>query len=385
MKFKTKVLFIFLLCLLFLMPVFVLAQDAKENVAVAEDEIIDGNFIRFGNTVDIKGSVRGDVMVATNSLTISGPVAGDVVALANSVKITGSVLGSVRILANTVEIENEIGHNLWVAGNTLKLSDKSKVGWDVYATAANLEIKGPIAGRVFGSGDSIVIGSEIAKDVNLTVPAGQITLEPNANLKGNLTYEAAKDNQLILKEGAKVAGQTEKKSLSSSPMAGWENNFNKVFIFLKIVSFFSLLVVGLVLLTFLPKPILEIEAEMLKRPWPSFGWGFVFLVSVPFIVLLLLITLIGWPLALIILAFYLILIYLAKLIAGFTLGLTVVNYLNPEKKYKGNLFWPLLVGSIIFLILSLLPVFGGLVKFLLILWGLGATVTVIKSYIREYR
>ncbi len=372
---------------LFLIALPVAAWAAvNQSIYVGPDEIIDGNFIKAGNVIDIQGAVNGDVIIAGSSITINGPVAGDVIAAGNTIRIKGAVSGSVRVVGSSVEINGEVAKNVWAAGSTVALGPEAKVGWDIYAAGANVEIKGPVAGNVLASAASIVIDSEVGKDVKVSVDRkGQIILYPKAKVGGNLNYKAATTEQLVLKEGAQVVGQTTKTELAVPSEREFRGFLQGFWGFLKVMSFFSLLVIGLVLVTLIPKVVFEIRDEMMKKPQLDFGWGLIYLIIVPVLVILLAITLIGIPLALIITFLYIISLYFAKVMVGFTVGLFVLDRLNKEKKYKGSLIWPLVIGLLIFVVLTSLPLVGWLIKLILIIWALGAILQFKKQALKEYR
>lgn len=382
---QTKRLVIITLIGLFLiaLPIAVFAANKKmsQSVYIGPEEIVDGNFIKAGNIIDISGAVNGDVIVAGNSITISGPVAGDVIAAASRLKITGPIGGSIRAIASTIEIDSEVERNVWAAAANISLGNNSQVGWDVFAAAGSLEIKGPVGGNVWATTGSLALGNEVGKKVIASLDTeGQIILYPQAKIGGDLVYYAASDQQLVLKEGAQVIGETTQKEVIKRP----ERVFGPTSFFFKIISLFSLLVVGLVLISLVPKKVLEVQEEMVKRPGPSLGWGLVYFFIIPIIVILLMITIIGIPLALIIIPLYLIGLYVAKVLAGFALGLLLLNKLVKEK-YKGSLVWPLVFGLIILIVITSIPIFGWLIKLLLIWWALGAAIKIKKETLQEYR
>ena len=367
--------------------VFAAANTMSQSIYVGPDEIIEGNFIKAGNVIDINGPVNGDVIVAGSSITISGPVAGDVIAAGNTIRIKGSVGGSVRVVGASVEISNEVAKNVWAVASTVNLGPEAKVGWDVYAAAGNIEIKGPVAGNVWAAGVGIVIGNQVGKNVLASIDKeGQLILYPEAKISGSLTYKAKSEEQLVIKEGAVVSGAIEKKALPLPTETDWKKAFIGASIFFKIISLFSLLVIGLVLVVLLPKVALEIKEEMVKRPMPAIGWGFIYLIATPVIILLLILTVIGLPLALILIPVYLIALYASEVLVGFTLGLILFDKLSKkEKKYKGSLIWPLAVGLLIFVVITSLPLIGWLVKLFLVLWALGAALQVKKQLLKDYR
>lgn len=364
---------------------FAATSQMSQSIYVGPDEIISGNFIKAGNVIDIQGAVNGDVILAGNSITISGPVAGDVIAAGNNIRISGKVSGSIRVVGNSIQVDTEVSHNVWAAGNTFVLGKDGKVGWDVYSAGASIQLNGPVAGNVWAAGANLIIGNEIGKDVNASIDKeGQITLYPSAKIDGNLTYKAAKDEQLVLKDGAKVIGQTSRKAIIVPAQTDWKRFFGPAYFFFKLISLFGLLVVGLVLVTLVPKMLLEIKEEMVKKVWPSVGWGFVYLVVIPVLVIILAITIIGLPLALMLVPLYVVGLYISTVIAGFTIGLLLLNKLNKDQ-YKGSLIWPLVLGLVVLVILSSIPLIGWLVKLFLVLWALGAAISVKKQVLKEYR
>jgi hypothetical protein len=90
------------------------------------------------------------------------------------------------------------------------------------------------------------------------------------------------------------------------------------------------------------------------------------------------------PLALIIVPVYFISLYIAKVLAGFTLGLLLFDKLF-KGKYKNSLIWPLISGLIIFVVIGSIPIFGWIFKLLVIFWALGAIIQVKQEIIKEYR
>ena len=124
---------------------------------------------------------------------------------------------------------------------------------------------------------------------------------------------------------------------------------------------------------------------MIKKAGPSIGWGLVYLILTPIIAVLLAITIIGLPLAVILILIFLIALYLSKVLAAFTLGLFLANQMSADKKYKGQLIWPFVFGLLALVVLGSIPLLGWLFKIILILWAFGALVAVKKEYLKQYR
>src|SRR3989338_2079090 len=368
-------------------PLLALAAENQfsQSIYVGENEIIDGNFIKVGNIIEINGAVNGDVIVAGNTINISGPVAGDVIAAGNIIRIKGTVMGSLRLAGSYIEIDSEVKHNVWALANTLTLNSKAKVGWDVFSGAANVEIKGPVSGNLWIAGANLLIENEIGKNITAGIDQeGELILYPQAKINGDINYKAKNENQLVKKEGAQVLGKINKLS-GGAPGIGGGGVFWLGYLFGKIISFFSLLIIGLILITLLPKFLADVNLEMIKKAGPSIGWGLVYLILTPIIAVLLAITIIGLPLAVILILIFLIALYLSKVLAAFTLGLFLANQMSADKKYKGQLLWPFVFGLLVIVILGSIPLLGWLFKIILMLWAFGALIAVKKEYLKQYR
>lgn len=383
-KYFKLAIFILLGLVLLTTPLAVLAGSNK-SIFVAEDEIIEGNFIKVGNTIDIAGNVNGDVIVVGSSITISGDVAGDVIAAGSTIRILGEVGGSVRLVGSAIEISGKIKHNVWAVGSTVAINESASVGWDVFSAGANVEIRGPVSRSVWLAGTGLLIDDKIGQDVNAVInQEGQLILNSKADIGGKVVYKAQADDQLIKNETAVVAGEITRKDLHVPNEQDLKQFFGTAFVMFKIFVLFSLLLIGLVYVTLVPKATLMIKDEMINKPLPSLGWGFAFLVAMPIIILALAVTLIGIPLALMLIPIYFISLYIAKVFAAFVIGVLILDKAT-KNKYKGSLVWPLVLGLVVFVIVTSIPVIGWIVKLFLVLWALGGIIKVKKDILKEYR
>ena len=105
--------------------------------------------------------------------------------------------------------------------------------------------------------------------------------------------------------------------------------------------------------------------------------GLVCLIVVPIALIILAITMIGLPLALILGALFAILLYVVKIFVGVYLGEKALRLFN--KKLPIPLIWSMIAGLVIIYILFLLPFIGWLIKLAVMLWGLGVLLVIIKK------
>jgi len=358
---------------------------AQKYVYVGPDEIINDNFVQAGETVDINGTINGDIIVAGGTVNINSTVQGDVIAVGGSVRVRGDIAGNVRVGGGNVEINANVGKNATVFGGTVTVSNDTTIGWSLAFGAGTAEIRGNISGHVSGGAEQTVIAAVVGG--NTTIHSGQegvITVTPPAIIKGDLTYRGEKAP--TVKEGAEVQGDIiQKAAVLPSVSKGDLLSFLGISsLFFKLVKLFGLLVVGLVIVSLFKKGSTAVIEQMKNEPAKSIGWGIVYLILTPIIVFLLLITIIGAPLALIIGALYFILLYVSKVFFGLMLGYWILLYFKKDRKGKAvPLMGAMILGIVIFSLLTFIPYLGWLVSLAGIVWALGALVEIKKRKIRE--
>lgn len=379
---KTIALVSIFLFALLLLPVGVLAATQKtgSSVFVGKDEVVPDSLYAAGNAVTIDGNVKGDLICAGASININGKIEGDVICVGQNINVNGEVTGSVRVAGSVININNKVGRNVNVAGGFVNLGSNAEIGQDIIMGAGNGEIRGKINGDLIGAGGYIVIDNEINGDakiwVDRNVKAGQkpltptspLTITDKAKINGYLTYTSLENATIA--SGATIKGEV-KHNLPKQTNVD-KKAFAAIFGWMKIVGLFSMLVVGMVLVSLWREEIKKITEvgkwkENLTR---SFGWGLAVLFLTPFILVILMITMIGIPLALIIGALWLIAIYISKILAAIVIGRMLVG--KWWEKKKDSSVTTMILGVIALWLLCFIPFIGGLVCFLATLWGLGA-------------
>ena len=238
--------------------------------------------------------------------------------------------------------------------------------------AARLNVFGPVGGNVEGFYKNLLLASSVGRDVEVTIGdnANQsLEILPSVIIAGNLNYRSNKE--IVIPEGATINGQTnftlrnfdQQKKIAKD----WQNTawwLSKVF------YFFSLLVVGLVIMTLTKKKTWQIVNIMNSSLGKSLLIGLLLLIITPFMVGILMLTVIGIPLALIILAAYLFSFYLFGVWTSLYLGRMLTTKLFKWKNSSSHL--QLLIGTLAFVIIVSIPFIGGLLYFLFMLWTWGA-------------
>jgi hypothetical protein len=131
-----------------------------------------------------------------------------------------------------------------------------------------------------------------------------------------------------------------------------------------------MLVAGLILVSLWRDPMRQLTDYMLEKTTRSIIFGLLVMFVTPLLCLVLIFTLIGVPVAIIILALWLIALYLAKIMAGILIGRALVEKMWQAK--KDSLIWSMITGVTIVWFITTLPVVGFITSLIFIWWGLGA-------------
>ncbi len=361
-------IFLSILVLLFI-PASIFAQDSSEtkNIILPKGEVVDKDYFATGDTITLSGVVNGDAYLFAGSIVVEGEINGDLIAAGGQVTIRGKVSDDVRVAGGQVTISSTIGRNLTFAGGNVDLTDAARVEGSVVGAGGNVSVFAPIGkGAKFGAGN-LTLGSSIGGDVEAGV--GLLTLTSKADVSGDITYWSNTDANVH--KGAKLTGgltkNTPPKGFSVSP-AKVLSVATGVNIFFQIMALISSFVIGFLLIRFFPNSTKTVLAALEKRPWASLGIGLLTLILTPIIIVLLLIIILTIPIALILLAAYLVALYLTRIYISYFIGKKLF-YQFTKKEYN---YWALLVGLVIFAIISLIPIIGGILVFLSVLFGLGA-------------
>jgi cytoskeletal protein CcmA (bactofilin family) len=297
------------------------AQGWAEEAELESDEIVlpaenvhNGDYFAVGNTVKIAGTVNGDVYIAASQVIIEGAVNGDVFAAGGSVDISGTVTNNVRILSGQAVISGRIRENATLVVGQLILTSRAQI------------------------------------DGNLKYSSNQVAwIESKAIVGGKLIHQP-----FILREI--FSGKAVRIFMIGSKIAALLMNF--------LYTFF----IGWLLMRLYPKNVERALYVLDHRPWKACAYGILLLILLPLAALVLLMTILGTPFALTLLALNVIGFYTAKVFSI----LWASNHLFKKIGFKPNRLSTFCLGLILYFLITSIPFYGSLLAFIALIFGLGA-------------
>ncbi len=415
----TRVLIVALLVVILTLRVATpaLAFDGRggKTVTIPASEVVnDDLYIGAENAVIIDGTIKGDLIVASKTVTINGTVEGDVIAAAQDITINGTVKDDVRMAGAALLIGEKasIGSDVVAAGASLEMRKGSSIGEDLIFAGGQALLAGDIGRNLKSATGSLEIrgniGGDAAVDVgsnetNINIPESSIitphlgagmTIAPSAKINGKLDYTSAKEMTIpagtVTGKVTHLESQISKKVAPKAAPTMVEILLNGTLDVIRTIA--SLILVGLLLLWLFPSFIKTTTERVKTAPLPSLGWGIIYIAAFFFSLLIIVIamtlggiafgilslgglsgTIIFVGLLLIfaiILGFCISVGFVAQIIVSILGGQLILSKVNPQ--LAQHKYLPLIIGVLIYAILSAIPGVGTLIGIAVVLLGLGA-------------
>ncbi len=337
---------------------------ARDRVVVGAGEIVDDSLAVAGDVVTVDGTVTGNLFAAGHRVILRGTVKGDLVAVAERVEIEGTVEGNVFAGGDTVLVRGSVRRSVHGAGDTVRIDSSGRVDGDIVGFAGTIDLDGRVGRDLVAYAGMTNVRGDVGR--NASVRTRRLHLEAPARIGGNLVAHVRNAAAVQVDDGAIVSGKTETRLLPKE-----KSRYARVgFYVWKLIWLAAAFLVGLALHALLPGlfPARLPGSVALLR---AAGLGFVALVVVPVAACLLMLTLIGLPAGLLVLGLWLAGLYVAQILVATLVGR---GFLQKADAPPVAMAPVLLVGLVCVAVSVNLPFVGGLLRFVVLVLGLGLAV-----------
>jgi cytoskeletal protein CcmA (bactofilin family) len=330
-----------------------------------------------GASVRVSQPVKGDLVATGGELRIAAPVTGDLLAAGGTLRIEGAAGQDLYAAGGQVALDGSVARNARVAGGSVSVGPQARIAGNASLAGGRIEVLGGIGGYLQVAGGHVVIDSRVDGDVDAA--AGELELGPRARIGGKLRYRGGE--ALKQDAAAQVAGGIER---LESPLHRKEGRFagqgRAAGRAAHGIWTLGLMAMAAVFVALLPGAFARVADAARTRVGWSLLAGFIALATIPVGVLVLCVTVIGIPLALLALLGYFALLLVGYVAAGVALGdAALKRWLAVRAGLKG---WRALfaaLGVLAIGLLALIPWLGGFVAFLALLAGMGALLLAMKQ------
>ena len=358
-KIKMIVLIILLIISLFT-PIVNAENETTSNEAVPINEtqeaitIKEGDEYLFQDTVTIDTPIDGNLFIMANTVTINSQVGGDAFICANTINIenNGYILSNLFASANTINIRG-IVYNIYSISDTLTID--GFVYRDVKTVCGTLNINSMIGRDVFANCTSINFKEKAnTEDTPSVVSYGSI--------QGDLNYSS--DEEITIPEDS-VSGETHFTALKNNTV----NISNYIYSLGAILV--SAIILWLIGLWISPKLLHNTSHSItLKKVLQIIGLG----ILVPIVITLLSIIILLIPITSQFTIFLLCILFILFFISTSVTIININTMICNKLKIKQNLYKLgfLIVTTIVFWLLTLIPYAGMVISLIAIIWGIGS-------------
>jgi cytoskeletal protein CcmA (bactofilin family) len=430
-RFRKWIGLIGLICLfLFTFAPTALAFEFREGdtVVIGAGEVVEDDLYVGAGTFTLDGTIKGDLIVFGGTIEINGTVEGDLISAGQTVTVRGTVADDARIAGQvlTLDSEAQVGDDVMAAGFSIEGKKGSSVGGDFIYGGYQALLAGDVAQDLTVGVGGLQLSGSIGGDVKAevgeategpspmffmpgvpampSVPMG-LNVDEGARIGGKLDYTSAGEWSIpagvvagaITRHEPEIEVEEEVVVSPARRVADW---------FLRhLRRLITLLLVGLLIVWVVPGWTRRVAGALQAKPLPSLGWG---VVSIAVFILALLVILIATIIvavilgtitlgglagttastgilimALLVFFFSIAVTYITKVVVSFLGGRLILARLKPD--WAEGRIWPLVVGVVLFIIITAIPILGGLVNLVVVLLGLGALWLLGRDVYRQRR
>jgi hypothetical protein len=376
-----------------------LAQVSQNNGNITLTGPFQDDLYTAGSRVILDYPVLGDALIAGGFLEILGSIEEDLNAAGSYISIQDNIGDDLRVAGGYITLDAEVADDVIVTGGVITLSEDSVVNGNVYASGGMINLRGNVLGDVFVGGGIVDLGGTISG--NLQADAGQVIIQGSLLGSAEITSDELRFQDEGLIEGdlnywvsagelgqLPVRGNTLfDESLQRSVPASIEKEVQKLqeqesketsFDFSWYWLLSRALIVVLMALIF-ERFLEEALRELKDHPLSVFITGFVGMIAVPLAAIILMMTLIGFPLGgTLLVSYFFSWLFLAPLACVF-IGRGVLDYLKyPES--VGKLILSSLGTLVVYALIVEIPYIGILLHLVLALFAAGLFLTSIHRF-----
>ncbi|HVU59273.1 MAG TPA: polymer-forming cytoskeletal protein [Candidatus Saccharimonadales bacterium] len=333
------------------------AQDFRSGdaVTVAAGRTVDNTLFASGHTIAIEGTVNGDVYCIGQTVDITGTVNGDVFCAGQNVSVSGAIHGSLHAAGQTVNIAAPVERSLAVAGQSVTIEYGTTVGGDAAIVGQSVTANGTVTRDLAVAGATVTLSGTVGR--NVRAESNDILLNGGARVGGDFTYASA--HALARADSATIAG-----TLTRKPLPVRHHSPLQVGVFFRIGAWFALylfaafVIMALALVLLAPQAFrLATEAAAGSPLW-TIVVGLLSTIIAPVVIILLAVTLVGLPLAVILGLAWTVVLMVSGVFAAYYLGWLLIG------KTTKNVVLVMLLGSVLLGLLYFIPVVGFVVMLL---------------------
>ncbi len=357
-------------------------QNESENITLSEKQ--NDDTYRAGETIRMEAPITGDAVFAGGTITVKDTVYADLIVAGGEINVKGYVADDIRAAGGRLIIDSEIGDDVIVAGGEVLVSESAIIHGNLINFSGEVEMNGKVMGMMKSYSGEIEVNGSIGKEANLfgeevvvngeikgasKIAAETIIIGQNAKFGGDVSYWS-EEGEIDFKNSLQGVTSTFDNSLMGDKnelsLKGFGIAAFGFWMFYIFSAFLVILLLNWSFGNFFNTAISYFDKNASK----SLGYGLIYVLGFPLIILITLVTIIGIPVGVFFAGFYLFSLIFGHLVTALLLS----HYLNNRSDKSWN-FWTISLLALgiaaVIRLLTFIPFLGGLLSLLVIALGYG--------------
>ena len=338
-----------------------------QDTHIGAGETVSETLVCTGEVVTVDGTIDGDLVVGAERFTLNGTVTGTLYVFGSEVEIDGVVQGSAVVIGERVRLGGRVDGAVTLGGERLTIMDGARLGRDVALFGEGARVEGWAARDVAFAGEWIEVRGEIGRDLHV-LGADRIKLLDSARVGRDVRAHLwGRQEEVDRAPGATVGGEVRVANELPVREHYLAHYTQPGFYLMLLVGAAATFIFGLLIYLLDPR-LFEADPPDARSFFRSLGTGFVVLLAGPVGLLLVGLTVVGIPVAVLGLFLLVSAVYASYVLVAGLVGQAVVT---PAAPGLGGFAPSLLVGVLIVSAAAALPFVGPAVRIVAVLFGLG--------------
>ncbi|MFI5183385.1 MAG: zf-HC2 domain-containing protein [Vicinamibacteria bacterium] len=339
--------------------------DKEGVVIIPAGETIDDSLLAAGDTVSVDGVVTGNVLAFGRRVSVRGTVKGDLVTFARIVDVDGTVEGNILNFSEDFAARGPVAQSLHAVAKHVGIEREARIRGDAITLSQEVDLEGQVGRDLFAFAGLANLRGNVAR--NASTWTERLRVEAPARIGGDLTAHVEQKDRLTVDSGATVVGKTTTVLGDRKARSTTSRYSHPSFYFWRVIWLAAAFLTGLVLRGLLPSLFPHAFGSS-AAVGKALGIGVLALAAPPVIVVILAVTLVGLPLALLGLVTWLAGLYISRIVVAALLGRLLLSRRDaPTPPFA----LALIVGLLAVTVATNIPYLGGIASLIVLPLGLG--------------
>jgi cytoskeletal protein CcmA (bactofilin family) len=271
-------------------------------------ENVTGDLFAAGGWVDVAAAIGDNLIALGGIMDVNGRIGGDMLAAGGMVDVAASITDNLVVAGGLVTVSGAVEGKLFTAAGRLRVGRTARIAGNVWVAAAATDVAGTVGGNAVISGARTTLRGNFHGDVE--VRSLSLTVTDDARIRGRLVHYGPDPAHIA--EGAVLDGGFEQRfeppeEEPPEEGTGWPP------------IFWILITLGLGLLLdhALPRFVGNASERTLDYPLASLALGLAVLFVTPVMIVLLIVSVLGFAIGIAAIAAYGTLLLLGPVVALF--------------------------------------------------------------------